>query len=415
MQSSARYHRITLPAFLPEDWDVHALLAFANYVQSTALEWLPPLDADQPLYSPPVQLLSEVLDSLANISTPPFPQATIAYLTVIWDLMKQISAARTVELVSQLEAEVIKFTFLKIQRRVTSNLDKFRSILVDDLDIQHPFHRVRECVELLDQRFMRVGGVLREKPAADDHKTWHNLRIVLKMTFKAVQRFFLTAKTMATGLLNGAAPFLSAVMNQGLPSDQTEIDWLPRSSEEWEQAMERLVAYFNHFSRTSSRLMMNQSVVRSDCLDIAKRPPLYSAPVHCEVKLLLHLFNEHHQSTDPPKPPAYSYLGSSKLSCLGCSTFLSAFNEVFGAHFATKGTHSKAYWPWGFPHSCPRHEDLRNRVYEKLTNHWVPSYEGYMAEDSTAPSSPTYGGIIDEDLDGRFEEISKKWEAELED
>lgn len=305
---------------------------------------------------------------------------------------------------------------------------------------------------------MRIDGVLREKPAANDHQTWKGLRIVLTETFQAVQIFLdgrdndnRPFEPSRTASFRGYESYLKELISsiadiqtlaraaispqcrrifeadpimEGLSVDKTEIDRLPRSPEEWEQATERPVAFFNsnnHSTHTSRpHLVMDLSVIRSDCLDIARRPAvsISSAPVHCEVKLLLHLYNERRQSTNPPRPPAYSYVGVPKFSCLGCFAFISAFSELFRTRFVTKGTHSRAYWPWGFPHDCPQHEDLRKRVYEKLAEHWVPSYRGYVVEkislppDSTAPSGPTDGGIIDEGPLGEFREFRQKRKAE---
>lgn len=153
-------------------------MAFANHVQS--LEHQYTLDIQHQPDFPTAQpsLLSKVLDSLANVcvsqsqkevvvtairldiaensvnifiaSNYTVPRTTIDYVIRIWDLLKPISAyvgtlhpeysssahipplrsrdPRIVELVSRLEVEVIKFTFPKIQRRVTSKLDKFWSI-----------------------------------------------------------------------------------------------------------------------------------------------------------------------------------------------------------------------------------------------------------------------------------------------
>lgn len=74
-----------------------------------------------------------------------------------------------------------------------------------------------------------------------------------------------------------------------------------------------------------------------------------------------------------------------------CFEFLSAFNEVLGTRFVTKGTHSKAYFSWAFPEGCPEHDQLCEEVYKRLTNHWVPWYKGYVPENVplTAQSDPT--------------------------
>lgn len=62
--------------------------------------------------------------------------------------------------------------------------------------------------------------------------------------------------------------------------------------------MEQPGAYFNHSSYISSRLV-NRHVSgfqRLPGLYVGEPPILYIAPVYCEVKLLLHLFNEDDQS-----------------------------------------------------------------------------------------------------------------------
>ena len=42
-----------------------------------------------------------------------------------------------------------------------------------------------------------------------------------------------------------------------------------------------------------------------------------------------------------------SYLGGSKLSCLGCSKWIDCFNTCHNTRWATSGTHGKIY-PWGY-------------------------------------------------------------------
>lgn len=84
----------------------------------------------------------------------------------------------------------------------------------------------------------------------------------------------------------------------------------------------------------------------------------------------------------------------------------------------TQGTHSKADWPWGFPDKCPRHKELCDRVYKRLIEHGVPSYAGFVVEkvplppDSTPQSGPTDGGIVDEDLQGEYLELSRMVNAQ---
>ena len=68
--------------------------------------------------------------------------------------------------------------------------------------------------------------------------------------------------------------------------------------------------------------------------------------VHAECSLLA--YHLQHPSILP-----YHYFGGSKLSCHGCGTFFSAFNNIaksFGnQQFFTKGCHNKLYLRWPCP------------------------------------------------------------------
>ena len=49
------------------------------------------------------------------------------------------------------------------------------------------------------------------------------------------------------------------------------------------------------------------------------------------------------------------YIGVSKLSCIMCTHYIRAFNNVTEKKIATKGTHGKAYPGWSWP-SLPSHD-----------------------------------------------------------
>ncbi|EGC49493.1 conserved hypothetical protein [Histoplasma capsulatum var. duboisii H88] len=66
------------------------------------------------------------------------------------------------------------------------------------------------------------------------------------------------------------------------------------------------------------------------------------APVHCECVLALKFLGENRTVR------SVQYIGVSKLSCIGCWAFLKALRDN-GIAFYTKGSHSKAYFPWKFP------------------------------------------------------------------
>ncbi|KAG5300066.1 hypothetical protein I7I50_06334 [Histoplasma capsulatum G186AR] len=66
------------------------------------------------------------------------------------------------------------------------------------------------------------------------------------------------------------------------------------------------------------------------------------APVHCECVLALKFLGENLTVR------SVQYIGVSKLSCISCWVFLKALRDN-GIAFYTKGSHSKAYFPWKFP------------------------------------------------------------------
>lgn len=72
-------------------------------------------------------------------------------------------------------------------------------------------------------------------------------------------------------------------------------------------------------------------------------PNTKRCPIHCEDTLVQHK----HPHSSPM--PLYTYIGVSKLSCPLCHLFLQEFGKETGKMFKTKGTHSKIYYPWGFP------------------------------------------------------------------
>jgi hypothetical protein len=62
----------------------------------------------------------------------------------------------------------------------------------------------------------------------------------------------------------------------------------------------------------------------------------------------------------------FPYIGLSKLTCIMCSYYISAFNEVTEKEVATKGSHGKAYPGWFWP-TLPSHDGvLRPAFLERI-------------------------------------------------
>lgn len=88
--------------------------------------------------------------------------------------------------------------------------------------------------------------------------------------------------------------------------------------------------------------------------------------VHSEMKILDHFLTRPAGSVPP-----LSYIGVSKLSCLGCWTTINAWNSAHDApKYRVRGTHGKWYFPWAVPTSIandklkaiPIHDSLQEEV-----------------------------------------------------
>jgi len=117
-----------------------------------------------------------------------------------------------------------------------------------------------------------------------------------------------------------------------------------------------------------------------------------------------------------------SYLGVSKLSCHGCSSFVDGFNKVHKTGFMTRGSHGKSYYPWQFPSgNFPKRDELIEATYKMISDSWVDSYNGYrpkfisLRPDSTAESGAAMGQDVNSDQEQMFadlEEMAKMFRAQ---
>jgi hypothetical protein len=74
--------------------------------------------------------------------------------------------------------------------------------------------------------------------------------------------------------------------------------------------------------------------------------------VHAELAMVMAMANEEIKHILP-------YVGVSKLSCIMCSHYIHAFNEVTEHKIATKGYRRKAYLGWAWPSLSNRDKELR--------------------------------------------------------
>jgi hypothetical protein len=73
----------------------------------------------------------------------------------------------------------------------------------------------------------------------------------------------------------------------------------------------------------------------------------------------------------------FSYVGVSKLSCIMCSHYIRAFNEVTKQKIATKGSQGKAYPGWSWPILPDRDEELRQAFFRLIRHQLISDVEQY--------------------------------------
>jgi hypothetical protein len=356
--------------------------------------------------------------------------STAAHLQEIWKTLQQISTLchkrrplspqedtppRTVEdtQVSKLSAKLIQlcleFSFSRLQKRINKNFHRFSDIDINDLDPKHPFQIVRQYVNALEKFFTRDKGATIGKPRHDDTEAWVKLWKCLKSTKGAIDTFlddggFRAENVAAAQTFLGYESYLRKVESLTndievlvklanspqcqqlftykfkvipLPGQVSQASSVPQTPKDWESVFEKALLFRNyHKLEEGEDYVIDVEKIEKDTAYMARGTIGRDLVIHCEVRILLHIFNTENENPDIPK--AYTYVGVSKLSCRGCHAFFEAFNRVHKTRFVTKGSHSKSYWPWQFPPSFPESDIVRFHTYHFIARRWVGSYDGYM-------------------------------------
>jgi len=319
----------------------------------------------------------------------------------------------------------LEFSFGKLQKRVNEKFSRFSAIDIDNMDESHPFQNVRKVVNVIEKHFTREKNPVIGKPNHNNEDSWNTLWACLTTAKDDIDKF-LRAMGFRNGEMwrvpnffeydsylrkiesfaNDIKVLLKAANSpqcqhlftfefnvRALPIEKSQAARLPRTSKQWETVLENALLFRNLAKDDmEGNYLINIERVKEDTAYMAKEAVSQNLVVHCEVKLLTHIFETEPKITGTSK--TYTYIGVSKLSCRGCQAFFKSFNAVHGTNFTTKGSHSKSYWPWQFP---PQPFAERNEVlfftYLSIAKRWVESYNGYKAKrDPFAPDSEPQSG-----------------------
>ena len=83
----------------------------------------------------------------------------------------------------------------------------------------------------------------------------------------------------------------------------------------------------------------------------------------------------------------FSYIGVSKLSCIMCSQYIRAFNEVTVHKVATKGSHGKAYPGWFWPRHPDYDEELRQAFLKRNRQQLVDDFNEHVKKRQLSDST----------------------------
>lgn len=337
----------------------------------------------------------------------------------------------------------LAFSFKKLQHRVNAKFSKFCAVSTKGLAAAHPFHRVRKSVCMLEYFFTQELNPRYGKPKPEDDKLWALLYVCLCDVKESVYEFlgrggfqgedgirilhFLKLETYLkkiTSIFNSISILIKASVSpqcrdifmfrfklQTLPALSCKVASIPETAADWEKVLETALAHNNRYGirdKTGTQVM-DIDVIAADTAYMARDVISRNPTVHCETKLMVAIHKA--QLEQPSLPRAYSYIGVSKLSCNGCDCFIRAFNHIHNTTWVTKGSHGKSYYPWFFPPTCPKGDDVLKDTYHLIVEGWVKAYKGYRQQfvplrpDSTSQSSRSTGAFLNFTKEGVYAEV----------
>jgi len=379
--------------------------------------------------------------------------STEAHLRRMWTLLKKISdqchSGREVNPLQKTEKFrlhnfpsciqfrqlCLEFSFSKLQKRINEKFSRFSAISTRNMSESHPFQTVQIRVNTIEEAFTRENNPTIGKPDHNDVKGWKDLWTCLVAAKNANDKFlgaggftndmervknfpeYESYLRKIESFVNDIHVLLQAANSpqcrhlftyefnvKALAKEASEAHSVPETAEQWETVLEKALLFRNiNKNDGQGNFLIDIKKVKKDTAYMASGEITRNLIVHCEVKILTDIFENETEITGTPK--AYTYVGVSKLSCLGCQALFRAFNAKHGTKFTTKGSHSKSYWPWQFPpQTFATNHEILSLAYRFIANHWVESYTGYtvkrshLGQDSDAQStSHDVVGCGDED------------------
>lgn len=137
-----------------------------------------------------------------------------------------------------------------------------------------------------------------------------------------------------------------------------------------------------------------------------------SIPVHCELKVL-HSFVSQKWSYPP-----LSYIGGSKLACMGCWCVFESWNATHEhSKYRIQGSHGKWYYPWAmpvFPDGDPATQATAENVKQRIFNRLDHKDLVKLLSDGSVPSDTSELTVKGRRVDKRVDEYLRAALGKLE-
>jgi hypothetical protein len=186
---------------------------------------------------------------------------------------------------------------------------------------------------------------------------------IMSFVISANRLFILTQSDRLRKLIHGK--FLVQV----LPSPPTAPYSCDMSRETVRETLDTALAetkYLSAYFHEQRESFITTLLDGQMCLEAVHSKPT----IHAELAMIMAMDNGEIKDVLP-------YIGVSKPSCIICSHYIHAFNEVTGQMIATKSSHGKVYPGWFWPSLPNRDEELRPVFLGQMRQQLLSDFKQY--------------------------------------
>ena len=182
---------------------------------------------------------------------------------------------------------------------------------------------------------------------------------IMSLLISASRLFSLTQSSRLRNFIQGKFSV------QVLPSPTTTPYHCDLSPETVRASLDAALANTEHRGE-ERELFIEWLLEELEVFDVVRQKPT----VHAELAMIMAMVKDEIKDVLP-------YVGVSKLSCIMCSHYIRAFNNVTDYNIAVRGSHGKAYPGWFWPnHPNPdRDEELRRAFLRQNRKQLLEDFE----------------------------------------